>query len=125
MANDFKPTVGSAITRAEANTWIDKYDKEHRKDKAKDTKSVFYGRDLIERILNQRKDVTGISFFLASKHNPWSGKDGIQLVLVGTLEDGTLLWPTDAAGKDGDGGTAGDNGLLCPPTCPTPQPPTP
>jgi hypothetical protein len=119
MANDFKPTVGAAITRAEAKDWIDKYDNEHRKDKGKDTKSVFYGRDLIERILNQRKDVTGISFFLASKNNPWAGKDTIQLVLVGALEDGTLLWPDDAAGKDGGGGVAGDNGMICPPTCPT------
>ena len=120
MANEFKSSVGSAITRAEAKDMIEKYDKQHRPDKLKDTKSVFYGRELIEKILNQSKEVTGITFFLGSKNNPSAGKDTVQLVLVGTKEDGTLMWPIDAAGKDGqdDGGTAGDNGLLCPPTCP-------
>lgn len=121
MANEFKPTVGSAISRTEAKDMISKYDNEHRKDKGKDTKSVFFGRDLIERILNQ-PGVSGISFYLGSKNNPWAGKDTVSLVLVGTKEDGTLLWPSDVAGKDGDDGVAGDNGLACPPTCPTPLP---
>jgi hypothetical protein len=122
MANDFKRTIGNAITRAEANEMIKKYDNEHRKDKHKDAKSVFYGRDLIEKILGQSTEVTGITFFLAAKNNPWAGKDTVQLVLVGTKEDGTLLWPVDGAGKDDAGGTAGDNGLTCPPSCPTPLP---
>jgi hypothetical protein len=123
MANEskFPQSAGSAITRAEAREMILKYDKEHRHDKEKDTKSVFYGRELIEKILAP-KEVTGITFFLGSKPNQWAKKDTVQLVLVGTKEDGTLLWPADGVGKDGESGTAGDSGLTCPPVCPTPLP---
>ncbi len=32
--------------------WIEKYDKEMRKDKSKDTKSIFYGRDMLLKILS-------------------------------------------------------------------------
>src|SRR5688572_26576292 len=110
----FPPSAGSAITREEAREMITKYDKEHRHDKEKDTRSVFYGRELIEKILKQ--DVAGITFFLGTKPNQWAKKDTVQLVLVGTKEDGTLMWPSDGAGKDmPDGGTAGDNGIVCPP----------
>jgi hypothetical protein len=119
----FPPSAGSAITREEAREMISKYDKEHRHDKEKDTKSVFYGRELIERILKQ--DVAGITFFLGAKPNQWAKKDTVQLVLVGTKEDGTLLWPSAASssGKDmPNGGTAGDDGISCPPICPTPLP---
>jgi hypothetical protein len=121
MANDFKKTVGSSITRAEADQMIDKYDHEMRKDKKKDVKSIFFGRDLIERILSQ-DGVTGISFFLGLKKDAWAQKDTTHLVLVGTREDGSLLWPEDGAGKDGGGGVAGDAGLACPPTCPSTGP---
>ena len=124
MANEskFPASAGSAITREEAREMINKYDKEHRVDKEKDTRSVFYGRELIETILGP-KEVTGITFFLGSKPNLWAKKDTVQLVLVGTTEDGTLLWPSATSGKDmPDGGTAGDNGISCPPTCASPQP---
>jgi hypothetical protein len=121
IESKFVPSVGTPITREEAREMINKYDNEHRKDKEKDTKSIFYGRELIETILKQ--DVAGITFFLGSKPNLWAKKDTVQLVLVGTQEDGTLLWPSATSGKDmPDGGTAGDNGLSCPPSCPTPMP---
>lgn len=117
----FPPSAGSAISREQAREMIDKYDKEHRKDKDKDTKAVFYGRELIEKILNQSTEVTGITFFLGAKPSQWAKKDVVQLVLVGTTADGTLLWPVSGAGKDmSDGGTAGDDGISCPPTCPGP-----
>jgi hypothetical protein len=117
MANEFKPTTGHAVTKNEALEWIEKYDRIHRKEKDKDTKSLFYGRDILQRLLAQ-EGVAGISFFLALKPNDYAKKDTIQLVLVGTKEDGTLLWPSDGAGKDGDGGTAANAGLTCPPYCP-------
>jgi hypothetical protein len=113
MANEFKPTAGEHVTKTDAETWIKKYDNDHRKDKDKDTRSVFYGRDLIERILDQ-EGCTGITFFLASKHSDWAKKDQVQLVLVGRKEDGTLLWGSE--GKDGGPG-AGDSGVVCPPIC--------
>jgi hypothetical protein len=117
MAHQFKPSEGKAISKQEAVDWIAKYDREHRKDKERDTKSVFYGREIIERLLKQ-EGVAGISFYLASKYSDYAKKDTVQLVLVGTKEDGTVLWPEDGAGKDGDGGTAANAGLVCPPYCP-------
>jgi hypothetical protein len=117
MANEFKPSEGRAVTKKEALDWIDKYDREFRKDKAKDTKSIFYGKEILEKLLRQ-DGVAGISFFLACRYNDHAKKDAVQLVLVGTKEDGTLLWPEDGAGKDGGGGTAADAGMICPPYCP-------
>ncbi len=73
-------------------SWIEKYDKEMRKDKAKDTKSIFYGRDALLKILSE-DGCTGITFFLALKNNEAVKKDTVQLVLVPTREDGSLIWP--------------------------------
>lgn len=118
MASEFKPSVGSAITRTDANDWIEKYDREVRKDKAKDTKSVFYGRDILLSLLAQ-DGCAGITFFLGLKYNDYAKKDTVQLVLVGTTEDGTLMWPESTSGKDGNGGgTVADGGSPCPPYCP-------
>jgi hypothetical protein len=114
MANDFKPTIGGSVPKSDADLWIEDYDKEHRKDKGKDTKSVFYGKDVLLSILNQ-EGCTGISFFLASKHSDFAQKKTVQLVLVGRKEDGTLLWGTE--GKDGGDPGSVDTGLTCPPTC--------
>ena len=115
MANEFKPTIGGSVPRKDAEIWIEDYDKEHRKEKDKDTKSVFYGKDILLELLNQ-EGCAGISFFLASKHSDYAKKKVVQLVLVGRKEDGTLLWGSDT-GKDGaDPGTV-DTGLTCPPVC--------
>ncbi|MFZ5970028.1 MAG: hypothetical protein ACOYXA_00410 [Bacteroidota bacterium] len=116
MANDFKPTVGGKVLKADAEKWIAKYDKDRLKDKD-DTKSVFYGKDFINSIFAEHPNAAGISFFLADKPNG-NGKDTVQLVLVPTTEDGQLLWNLQD-GKDG-GGTAYDSGTICPPFCPKP-----
>lgn len=116
MANEFSPEIGSEVSKAEAQKWIDKYDNDHRRDKGKDTKSVFYGRDILLQLLAQH-GCAGITFFLASKYNEYAKKDTVQLVLVGRREDGTLLWPDTASGKDGSNGLTVDNGNYCPPYC--------
>ena len=118
MANDFKPNVGGKISKEEAMAWIDKYDKEIRKDKAKDTKSVFYGRDVLLKILSEDGSA-GITFFLGLKYNEAVKKETVQLVMVPTKEDGTLMWSDDtsAAAKTG-GAVAFDGGYQCPPYCP-------
>ena len=46
MASDFKPTVGGKVPKKECEEWIKKYDDE-KKDKAKETTSVFFGNDFI------------------------------------------------------------------------------
>ncbi|SHH98320.1 hypothetical protein SAMN04488109_6468 [Chryseolinea serpens] len=115
MADEFKPTVGNGISQGEAEAMIKKYDDQLRADKGKDTKSVFFGKDAINEILNQPGDeCAGISFFLALKYSEFAQKDVVDLIMVGTKEDGTLLWKESAALQDG----AYDGSLPCPPYCP-------
>jgi hypothetical protein len=133
MANDFKPTIGGKVLKKDAEAWIKKYDDE-KAEKAKDTTSVFFGRDFIENILRTHPEASGISgrdfienilrthpeasgisFFLCKKYSEYAGKDVVDLVLVPRKEDGTLIWPYED-GKDG-GQAAYDSGKTCPPSC--------
>lgn len=118
MANEFKPNVGGKISKEEAMAWIEKYDKEIRKDKEKDTRSVFYGRDVLLKILSEDGSA-GITFFLGLKFNEAVKKDTVQLVLVPTKEDGTLIWndSDSAEAKKPGGAVAFDGGYQCPPYC--------
>ena len=118
MANEFKPNVGSTVSKKEAMEWMDKYDQEMRKDKSKDTRSIFYGREMLEKILND-KSVAGITFCFALKYNDAVKKETLQLVLVPTREDGTFVWGDESeAAKGGGGGVvAYDGGVHCPPYC--------
>ena len=120
MAKNFKSNVGGKVSKAEAMEWIEKYDKEMRKDKSKDTKSIFYGRDMLLKILNE-EGCAGITFFLALKHSEFAKKETINLVLVPTREDGTHIWPEDksspAASAGGGIAMAFDSGFPCPPYC--------
>ncbi|MEJ7643031.1 MAG: hypothetical protein WKF87_00420 [Chryseolinea sp.] len=121
MAKIFKSTHGSRVTKKEAMEWIDKYDQEMRPDKEKDTKSIFYGRDVLLNLLSQEGSA-GITFFLASRYEEAAKKETTQLVLVATTEDGKLLWGDDgiSAQKTSEGGSGVfDRGAPCPPYCPT------
>jgi hypothetical protein len=123
MAKDFKPNVGSKVSKKEAMEWIEKYDKDMRKDKMKDTRSIFYGRDMLLRILSEEGSA-GITCFFALKYNEAVKKETLQLVLVPTREDGTHIWPDEKGPakikakdiKDG-GAVAFDGGMHCPPYC--------
>ena len=119
MAKNFKPTTGARVSKKDALAWIEKYDKEMRVDKKKDTKSMFYGRDALLKLLAEEGSA-GITFFLALKHSEHVKKETVQLVLVATTEDGTLLWGDESASPKGGGGGAGtyDFNLPCPPYCP-------
>lgn len=117
MANEFKSNVGGKVSKKEAMEWIEKYDKEMRKDKSKDTKSIFYGRDLLLRILSEDGSA-GITFFLGLRYNEAVKKETVHLVLVPTREDGTFIWSEDTTARGGDRGVAFDFGSFCPPYCP-------
>lgn len=118
MAKNFKSNVGTKVTKKEAKAWIEKYDKELRKDKKTDTKSLFYGRDALLKILSEEGSA-GITFFLALRYSEAAKKDIVQLVLVATKEDGKLIWPDDtASSKLAGGAVAFDGGYPCPPYCP-------
>lgn len=116
MAKEFKSNVGGKVSKKEAMEWIDKYDKEMRSDKAKDTKSIFFGRDVLLRILSEN-ECTGITFFFGLKYSEAVKKDTVQLVLVPTREDGTFIWPDDGAAARGDSAAAFNGGFECPPYC--------
>jgi len=114
MANEFKPTIGKKVTKTDSLKWIKKYDNETRVEKDKDTKSVFYGKDVLQKIIDT-PGAAGMSIFLALKPSEHAKKDVVNFVLIPTKEDGTLIWVTDG-GKDGE--TYGwDDGALCPPLC--------
>jgi hypothetical protein len=116
MTNQFKANVGGKVSKKEAMEWIEKYDKEIRKDKSKDTKSVFFGRELLLRILSEEGSA-GITFFFALKYNESVKKETVQLVLVPTRDDGTFIWSEETSAKGVGGGSAFDFGLPCPPYC--------
>lgn len=119
MADHFNPDEGSRVSKADAQSWIDKYDKEMRKDKDTDTRSIFYGKDVLKKLLDEPGS-TGITFFLALKHSEHAKKEVVQLVLVSTTKDGKLLWNDADANLRADGGAgAFDIGTPCPPYCPT------
>lgn len=115
MNGDFSPKVGTPVPKEEAQKWIARYDKE-RRISADDTKSVFFGRDVLHEILKTPGN-SGISFFLACKFDEETGKDKVQLVLVPTSEEGKLLWTSDSEEADG-GNSTWNAGTTCPPRCP-------
>jgi hypothetical protein len=88
------------------------------RDKHKDAvRAYFFGTELIDTIIHQEGAV-GMRIYLAygDEKDPATKEDRLQMVLVGVKEDGTVMWPTEE-GKDNPGGTAGDQGVPCPPYC--------
>jgi hypothetical protein len=123
MAN-FKPNVGKKVSKDEVEKGIKKFGEKYRTEKT-DTKSIFFGRDVLLRMLSQDES-TGITFFLTLQPNPNSEtkKDTIQLALVPTKEDGTLIWNDEdpaaavTSAKAIPTASSYDAGSLCPPYCP-------
>jgi len=112
MANEFKPTVGSPISVAKAKEQIEKFKKERKKD----TDSVFFGRNVIEGILADTR-AAGISMMFCRKYDDKQKKDIDDIILVGRMEDGTLLWTEqDQVSITNTSGPI-DNSIPCPPGC--------
>lgn len=115
MADEFKPTSGSSISKADAEPMIQKYDDQFRADKGRDTRSLFFGRDALLKVLGENADeCAGISFFLAMKFSEFAQKDVVELIMVGTKADGTLVWQESIEPQDIS--YAADT--PCPPYCP-------
>jgi len=119
MPHPFEPSAGKEVPKSEAMAWIEKYDRELRKDKDADTKSIFFGKDVLAKMLEGKS--AGITFFLGLKYSEDVKKEVVNLVLVPTSDDGTLLWEASGASLKADsGGGSGtfDYGISCPPYCP-------
>ena len=115
MANTFDPKTGGKVSRDDAEKWMKKFDDE-RHDKEKDPTSVFFGKEFLQSILDT-PECAGISFFFVKKPSDFAKKDAMDLVLLPRKADGTLLWPSDAAGKDAPVQSAYDQSKPCPPYC--------
>ena len=113
MAGEFNPEVGVQVLKSDAEQWRADYQKAN----PGETRSVFYGRIAIQEILKDTS-VTGISFLFCRKKNS-DNVDQNDLVLVGTKQDGTLVWKDNPPVKTGESGgsDAYDRGTTCPPYC--------
>jgi len=133
MAKDFKPNVGKKASKASIQDGIAKFGAKYRPDPNVDTKSVFFGRDALLRMLSQEGS-SGITVFLMYGPSPdFAGKETIQLAMVPTKEDGSLIWTADPETKAADAtaltastsasaettSTSYGSGALCPPYCPS------
>jgi len=104
----FSKKDGGPIDSAKAKHWMKKWEEKH----PDGIRAYFFGKDLIEKIVNHPEAV-GMRVYFGI-----GDEDKTQLVLIAAREDGTNIWPDD--GKDGSGssgGTVGDNGMACPPYC--------
>jgi hypothetical protein len=99
----FSKKDGGPIDHGEAKKWIDNYKKRHKDG----IHAYYFGEDIIRKIIDEPQ-ADGMRFYLG-----YSDLGTLQMVLVGTREDGSNVWPT--GGKDGGGGTVGDGGLPSPP----------
>jgi hypothetical protein len=115
MANNFSPKDGGKVLYSEAEKWIKKFDDE-RKNKEKDPKSVFYGKEFLQSLL-ELPECAGISFFFAKKHSEFAGKEVLSLVLIPRKADGTLIYSSSPEGKDATNTYVWNKGTPCPPTC--------
>ena len=96
---------GGPMDAGKAKGWMKKYEDRH----PGEIRAYFFGSDIIRKIIDHGEAV-GMRIYFAE------GDDGkMQMVLIGTREDGSNIWPTE--GKDAGGGTVGDSGVPCPPYC--------
>lgn len=104
----FSKTDGAPIDPNKAKQWMKKYEDKH----PGGIKAYFFGTDLINKIVTHPEAV-GMRIYFS-----YGDEDKMQVVLIGTREDGTNIWPNGSE-KDGDGGggTVGDSGVPCPPYC--------
>lgn len=104
----FNGNEGDKITKETALRWIENYQADH----PRKVKAEFFGRDLIQNILNDKRS-KGIRVYYAI-----NDKGGHELLLVGADENGNNLWPNGTEKDGDDGGIVVDGGVPCPPYCP-------
>jgi hypothetical protein len=101
----FSKKDAGPIDQVDAQRWIEKYKAKHKDG----IHAYFFGTDIIRKILDHPEAV-GMRIYFA-----YGDGDKSQMVLVGSREDGTNIWPS--GGKDDGGGTVADSGRPCPPYC--------
>ncbi|MFZ2905251.1 MAG: hypothetical protein WAZ98_03505 [Cyclobacteriaceae bacterium] len=98
------------IKKDKAKKWVDSFKKD-----GKGAKSVMFKKDDVIKLLNQ-KDCEGLRIYNA--HDSEDKKNPFTMFLVATKADGTNLLP-DAGVASSAAYFVWDDGLKCPPDCPT------
>ena len=104
----FSTTHGGPIDHNDAKRWIAKYKEKHKDG----IHAYFFGSDIIRKVIDHPEAV-GMRIYFG-----YGDEDKKQVVLIGSREDGSNIWP-DGVEKDSKagGGTVADNGIPCPPYC--------
>jgi hypothetical protein len=79
-----KPLNGNSIKIEEVKKWIENYKRKHPEKPG----SFFFGEDEIIRIIGQ-DEIVGFKVHLA-----YSDHSSLQLIMVGTKQDGSEMWPS-------------------------------
>lgn len=87
---ELKSSGGHSIRVEEAKRWIGNFQKKH----PGKPESFFFGEDPIVRIISHN-DAVGFKIYQAC-----SDDNSSQLIMVGTREDGSEIWPV-SEGKQG------------------------
>jgi hypothetical protein len=107
MEYKFNGTEGKPIPQETAKQWSENYQKKN----PGETKSHFFGRDIIEKILAE-DGCMGIRIYYALDDNGQK-----QLLLVGADSEGNNLLPSEKS-SSGDPNTIADVSFPCPSFCP-------
>ena len=109
----FSKKHGREIPDTDATKWIDHYQKKHKDG----IHAYFFGSDIIHKIL-EHPEAVGLRVYLGYSIDEKTKKETLQMVLIGTREDGTSIWSDSSLKKPGDNpGCVGDGGTPCPPYC--------
>ncbi|HEY8935807.1 MAG TPA: hypothetical protein VIM65_11325 [Cyclobacteriaceae bacterium] len=104
----FSTKHGAPIDPNDAKRWIDKYKTKH----TNEVHAYFFGSEIIRKILDHPEAV-GMRIYFG-----YGDEDKKQVVLIGSREDGSNIWPDGVEkGSGGSGGTVADSGAPCPPYC--------
>lgn len=99
----FSKQHGGPIDAGVAKKWMEKYKTRHKDG----VHAYFFGTDLIQKIIGHPEAV-GMRVYFG-----YGEGDNKQVILIGTREDGSNIWPS--GDKDASGGVVGDQGTPTPP----------
>jgi len=100
----FSKKHGGPIDPGVAKKWMKKYEDRH----PDVPHAYFFGTELIHKIIDHPEAV-GMRVYFG-----YGDEDIKQVILIGTREDGSNIWPDADKGSNGSG-TVGDTGVPSPP----------
>lgn len=89
MTVKLNPSDQNSIGAEEAKKCIENFQNKH----PGTPNNFFFGEDLIVRVIGQN-DAVGFKMYLG-----YSQENSLQLIMVGTREDSSEIWPTDPSNR--------------------------